>query len=695
MGRSTSLFVFAWFALLGCAVEPSLSVQVVTDLVPDREFVRVEITLPGTSTVRTVNADATVDYLSGVELARFTDDVDGAERVRVRLISEDGGFVLEREVRFEPVSARFGVVVVLQRSCVGVECGDLGATQCLNGVCVPADCSPDNLAACGSAGCEGDDSCGVAGPSCVVASCRRGACVSAPSDTRCDGGRCDPAEGCVALGGVDAGTDAADAADASDAEPGCIAGEVMSCERCGTRTCSEDGAFGPCDAMGECEPGQSIRCGATGTQVCGDTCAFAACEEGVHVITDVALGRSHLCLLRAGQVRCAGRTTPGVLGVPGFVYEGGAIADVPVVDLGEEAVAIEAGSLATCALLESGAVRCWGVAGDGILGRPGAPRLGDDETPASVPPVDIRGTAVQLAMGTGHACVLLASGDVTCWGDNGLGQLGLGSNEDIGDDETFGGHTEVAREGETVIGIAAGGSQTCALLRRTDGSVGVRCFGFVFRRADRTAVIFGIDELARDGVDIDVGEEVVSALSIGNDHVVALTRSGSLLSWGSDVFGQLGDGGSTGVGRLEALPVPIDGDVSSAGGGLGHTCALARGEVRCWGGFPTGLSVTGAGSVTPVTSVLPRDRDRVRLRGSAERLFVGFASACALLEGGHLECWGDNQSRSLSETEDDEVGDDDRDFPLSPHRYLSVGERCDAGGCTGSCVDEVCQPEAD
>ena len=96
----------------------------------------------------------------------------------------------------------------------------------------------------------------------------------------------------------------------------------------------------------------------------------------------------------------------------------------------------------TCARLTNGNVRCWGRAAAG-LGYMNNQTIGDDETPASAGDVNIGASATQIAVGGQHVCAILTTGALRCWGAGYDGQLGYGNNNDlsgkakfIGDDET-------------------------------------------------------------------------------------------------------------------------------------------------------------------------------------------------------------------------------------------------------------------
>lgn len=155
--------------------------------------------------------------------------------------------------------------------------------------------------------------------------------------------------------------------------------------------------------------------------------------------TQIAVGGAHACaLLENGGVRCWG---PGNNGQLGYGNEDpvGALttpASAGDVNVGGPVRAISAGDGFSCALLESGALRCWGSAFKGKLGYGTERIIGDDEAPASAGDVPIGGKVSQVSAGFQHACALLESGAVRCWGDGSFGQLGYGNTDAIGIDDT-------------------------------------------------------------------------------------------------------------------------------------------------------------------------------------------------------------------------------------------------------------------
>ncbi len=135
----------------------------------------------------------------------------------------------------------------------------------------------------------------------------------------------------------------------------------------------------------------------------------------------------------------------------------------------------------------------------------------------------------------------------------------------------------------------------------------------------------------------------ISAISAGKAHACALTTSGGLKCWGWNNYGQLGDGTHT----SRSLPMYVSGmesgivDVST---GYGHTCALtASGGVKCWGSNIRG--VLGDGTTTPRS--LPVDV--AGLSSDVVEISVGNSFSCAVTVDGGVKCWGDNTNGQLGD----------------------------------------------
>jgi alpha-tubulin suppressor-like RCC1 family protein len=142
-------------------------------------------------------------------------------------------------------------------------------------------------------------------------------------------------------------------------------------------------------------------------------------------------------LYETGDVLCWGPNSAGELGQGNTnqIGDNEFPATLPAIDLGGTAVAISAGDNFVCALLDTQEAICWGANHDGQLGQGNTNNVGDDETPASVGPIDLGGPVKQVDAGGTQACAILASNEVYCWGTNFDGQLGYGNTVNIGDDE--------------------------------------------------------------------------------------------------------------------------------------------------------------------------------------------------------------------------------------------------------------------
>lgn len=138
---------------------------------------------------------------------------------------------------------------------------------------------------------------------------------------------------------------------------------------------------------------------------------------------EVAAGYEHTCArLEGGDVICWGRQAEAQLGTgaPDPIGDDEPVSAIGPIDLGGPAVDIDTSSNHTCAVLEDGGVRCWGSNGSGQLGNgdENFNNVGDRKTPAEEGVVMLEEPAVAVEAGSSHTCAVLVTGDVRCWGSD-------------------------------------------------------------------------------------------------------------------------------------------------------------------------------------------------------------------------------------------------------------------------------------
>jgi cysteine-rich repeat protein len=283
-----------------------------------------------------------------------------------------------------------------------------------------------------------------------------------------------------------------------------------------------------------------------------DEAPFAAGDVpvggGVH---GIALGDIFSCArLEGGSVRCWGDNTDGQLGRGNetIVGDDETPESVGDIDLGGTAMSIAAGGNHVCAVLARGKIRCWGHGDYGELGYGNYFDVGDDETPSEVGDVGLVGNVVQVSAGRTHTCARLDTGAVKCWGSATNGVLGYGNTEALGDDETLQFLEDVALGVEAAY-ITSGGTHNCILTAGGD----IMCWGRGVEGQlgyGKTENI-GDDESPDTKGSVDVGGPAV-AISAGGNHTCALLVDGTLRCWGDGSYGVLGYGNTATIGDDEA-----------------------------------------------------------------------------------------------------------------------------------------------
>ena len=386
-------------------------------------------------------------------------------------------------------------------------------------------------------------------------------------------------------------------------------------------------------------------------------------------VTAVAAGLEHTCALKSGgTVQCWGGNPYGQLGDE---TTSNSLTPFDVSEL-TGATAITAGSRHTCAIAGNGAVKCWGRNSSG--------QLGDNSTTTRLSPVDVSGLSsgvVALALGGSHSCALTNAGAAKCWGANWTGQLGDNSTEDrltpvnvlglssgiaalaastettcaltiLGSMKCWGGNSvgqygnnsaisnsapvDINNISFVATAIAAGNAHTCAILG--DGTI--KCWG-----SNANGKLGGTD-VARRSTPMDVNglSSGVLALDAGRSHSCAIVTGGLVKCWGSNNYGEVGDGSEV----QQNTPVDVTGlasGVSTISSGGDHTCAIAAGAVKCWGS--NSFSKLGDNSTTTRRTPI----DVIGLSSGVISVTTNSQSTCALTSGGAVKCWGSGWNGKL------------------------------------------------
>lgn len=395
-----------------------------------------------------------------------------------------------------------------------------------------------------------------------------------------------------------------------------------------------------------------------------EDCGWGGDPEPARMTVEAG-GPTTCALSEDGRVKCWGYNERGNLGY-GHTEDIGddeTPADVDEIDIGGPVAQIANYGLAICVLLERGSVRCWGSGDNGNVGYGSTEYIGDDETPADVGDVDVGGAVIQIARGYEHTCAILANGRVRCWGMRmwlGIGRVtGI-----IGDDETPA-SVDFVDVGGVSVAIDAGEFHTCVLL--DDG--GLRCWG-----ANRHGQLgindprfsggeyLGDDEPPSSAGLVEVGGQI-RQISAGGFHTCALLEGGRVRCWGESEFGQLGYGNTDSIGDDEtpasAGDVVVGGPVHQISAGRAHTCAvLESGSVRCWGRGRHG--VLGYGNEENIgDDETPSAAGDVPLGCRAWRVSAGTSQTCALLRNGAIRCWGWGGGGQLGYGNSEPIGDDE------------------------------------
>ena len=357
------------------------------------------------------------------------------------------------------------------------------------------------------------------------------------------------------------------------------------------------------------------------------------------------------------------------------------------------ATKIGAGEGFSCAVTSIGRAKCWGANSYGQVGNATPSTNGTSGTNTTSASEVLYGSSpygplqpvTAIAAGQNHACAIAGTGSfVLCWGSNSNGQLGNRSttNSSIAVDVYDAANYRLGQ----VVGITAGNAHTCALDRYGD----VYCWGSgaalnystnktaairllavgsttaplkakaVSAGGTATCVIAGAQAdtsgtvmcLGSGGASLP-GTLQAKAISVGGDHACAVLPDNTVKCWGSNTYGQLGNGTKVASVGAAVVASGISNAVDVAAGKY-HTCALLSDQtVKCWGNYSSGQTGQTPGEnqygqlvgsqTTPV--VLAGISAVTAISSSSSSLHTCAIGSVANVVG--MKCWGGNANYQI------------------------------------------------
>lgn len=325
-------------------------------------------------------------------------------------------------------------------------------------------------------------------------------------------------------------------------------------------------------------------------------------------IVDVARGSEHTVVLTSeGRVYCWGGNGTGQLG-NGTFSDGTPPAAVrvpaPVITAagalsGKFVIAIAAGHKHTLALCSDGTVAAWGWNGWGQLGNGTAGVVNNSALPAAVDRSGVLAgkTVTAISAGETHSMALCSDGTLAVWGGGLYGQLGTGSTGNQSRPALVDRSGSSALAGKTVTAISAAYYHSMVLC--SDGTIATfgRSSNGLLGHGSMDAATFStpIAVSAAAGLSALHGRTPV-AIAGGIGHSMALCSDGTIVTWGSNAAGSLGDGTTTD----SAYAVAVNAAAGSALAGktvVSIHAGSGAGYARCSDGTLAAWGINGGGQL--------------------------------------------------------------------------------------------------
>lgn len=376
----------------------------------------------------------------------------------------------------------------------------------------------------------------------------------------------------------------------------------------------------------------------------------------------VSLSTNHACVWsQGGEVRCWGANYWGQVGAGAGTT--GSIINIPTTVFGvANVVQVDASAYDhTCAVTAGGSVYCWGQndysqLGDNTYANTESPVLASNFSSINVSSVatghqttcvqsqsgwitcnganyvgqigasgSLQADNGQVAMGEDFACALI-DGMAYCWGNNSLGQLGIGQPGS----EYW---PQALAESDFISAPHAGWQDGCGV--RAGGDA--RCWGYGYSGSGEPGPFDPLQHYSVLGLGGDA-----AFMAPGSFHHCAMRTDHAVLCWGGNWWGQVGNG-STAFQSSPSMNISPSAGAIQLAVGDDHNCVLFQDQsVACWGRNDAGQLGTGDFVDRSYLSFVPGLTGVVHIA-------TGVNSTCAVKNNGEIWCWGNNNDGELGD----------------------------------------------
>ena len=277
---------------------------------------------------------------------------------------------------------------------------------------------------------------------------------------------------------------------------------------------------------------------------------------------------------------------------------------------------------AVAAITKSGDLYMWGR---NTYGQVGNGQSGKDVYQTT--PVKVLSNVTSINLNIDTAAAIATNGDLYCWGANWQGRVGNGSST----------HQPTPVKVLSHVKFANIDTVTTALTENGD----LYCWGYTeFGQVGNGK--FGIDDRQTTPAKI---MENVAAVSTGGTNTAAITTGGDLYCWGTNDWGQIGNGTLA----QQVTPVKVLSNVASMTIGITSSATTKNGDLYCWGENGTGKVGNGKSDLSydgidPVGNSLVATSP-IKVLGNVAAFMFSDEKSAAITKNGDLYHWGNNVSK--------------------------------------------------